>query len=111
MITQSGRRLKRKKVPAEVSKRGVMIGNYEGALSSRRKRAEIIIRGRFQKSSERSTGGREESAGCFFTAEKGENEVFHGLKFSPAGPRKLGAIIPLPRKKSRAEIPLRPGLA
>jgi hypothetical protein len=31
------------KVPAEVSKRGVMIGNFEGALSSRRKRADFII--------------------------------------------------------------------
>jgi hypothetical protein len=30
-------------VPAEVSKRGVMIGNFEGALSSRPKRTGIII--------------------------------------------------------------------
>jgi hypothetical protein len=34
---------KEEEVPAEVSKRGVMIGNFEGALSSRRKRAGIII--------------------------------------------------------------------
>jgi hypothetical protein len=30
-------------VPAEVSKRGVMIGIFEGALSSRPKRADTII--------------------------------------------------------------------
>jgi hypothetical protein len=36
-------------VPAEVSKRGVMIGNFEGALSSRRKRAAIIIQNAWPK--------------------------------------------------------------
>jgi hypothetical protein len=40
-----------KKVPAEVSKRGVMIGNFEGALSSRRKRANSIIPKFFKKAS------------------------------------------------------------
>jgi hypothetical protein len=37
-------------VPAEVSKRGVMIRNFEGALSSRPKRADIIIAWRGKKS-------------------------------------------------------------
>jgi hypothetical protein len=39
-------------VPAEVSKRGVMIGFFEGALSSRRKRAATIIENGGKKSRE-----------------------------------------------------------
>jgi hypothetical protein len=52
-----------------------MIGNIEGALSSRRKRAVLIIDGHAAKSRIffRET---EKSAGCSFTADKGENDVF-----------------------------------
>jgi hypothetical protein len=38
----------------------------------------------------------------FFTAEKGENDDFLCLKFSPAGTRKLGLIILFPSKKASA---------
>jgi hypothetical protein len=38
-------------VPAEVSKRGVMMFNFEGALSSRPKRTKAIITKKKQKSS------------------------------------------------------------
>lgn len=49
MIAQPPEAAKRREeVPAEVSKRGVMIV-IEGALSSRRKRAEAIIAGRRAK--------------------------------------------------------------
>jgi hypothetical protein len=59
------------KVPAEVSKRGVMIGNFEGALSSRRKRAVIIIEERRKKSRE-NRWERKKTPAVFLTAEKGE---------------------------------------
>jgi hypothetical protein len=62
-------------VPAEVSKRGVMIGIFEGALSSRRKRADIIIRRRGNKSRNNFYDGRKMPA-VSQTAEKGENDVF-----------------------------------
>jgi hypothetical protein len=52
-------------VPAEVSKRGVMIGIIEGALSSRRKRADIIIAESGRKSREK-IAGEKKNAGCFF---------------------------------------------
>jgi hypothetical protein len=56
MIAQSpGREKPREEVPAEVSKRGVMIGNFEGALSSRRKRASFIIGGRLENAREKIT--------------------------------------------------------
>jgi hypothetical protein len=51
-----------------------MIGNIEGALSSRRKRAVLIIDGHAAKS--RYFSRAEKSAGCFLTADKGENDVF-----------------------------------
>jgi hypothetical protein len=57
-------------VPAEVSKRGVMIGNFEGALSSRRKRTKIIIDERGNKSREKLRIGKE-NAGCFLNSRKG----------------------------------------
>jgi len=53
-----------------------MIGNIEGALSSRRKRAKSIIDERGKKSSEFFIP-QKKNAGCFLTAEKGENDVFH----------------------------------
>jgi hypothetical protein len=56
-------------VPAEVSKRGVMIRNFEGALSSRRKRADIIISRRVEKS--RKNRGKIKNAGCFINSRKG----------------------------------------
>jgi hypothetical protein len=64
-----------------------MIGNNEGALSSRRKRAVPIIRTRSEKSSEKD-GPRKESAGCSFTAEKGENEGFHWYEAFSSRPKK-----------------------
>jgi hypothetical protein len=60
-------------VPAEVSKRGVMIGFFEGALSSRRKRAATIIEERRNKSRKKfEKGGAAigEEAGCFLIQQK-----------------------------------------
>jgi hypothetical protein len=34
------------------------------------------------------TGPQEESAGCFLKAEKGENEVFHGVEVFSSRPKK-----------------------
>jgi hypothetical protein len=47
-----------------------------------------------------------------FTAEKGENDDFLWLKFSPAGTRKLDSIIVPPAKKAnRRRIPKNRGMA
>jgi hypothetical protein len=56
-------------VPAEVSKRGVMIRNFEGALSSRRKRAAIIIARRIKKS--RQKRKKIKNAGCLLNSRRG----------------------------------------
>jgi hypothetical protein len=64
-------------VPAEVSKRGVMIRNFEGALSSRRKRADIIIARPVEKSRKKNCGSKKKCRLFLLTAEKGENDVFH----------------------------------
>jgi len=64
MIAQSPRR-EEEEVPAEVSKRGVMIGNFEGALSSRRKRAVIIIQNASGKIKEKVLQLREEILAVF----------------------------------------------
>jgi len=64
MIAQSPRR-EEEEVPAEVSKRGVMIGNFEGALSSRRKRAALIIQNASGKIKEKVLQLREEILAVF----------------------------------------------
>jgi hypothetical protein len=62
-------------VPAEVSKRGVMIGFFEGALSSRRKRAATIIENGGKKSRKIIARQKKKKPAVFETAEKGENDV------------------------------------
>jgi hypothetical protein len=57
-------------VPAEVSKRGVMIGIFEGALSSRRKRASIIIEARGKKSRKKFET-RKKMPAVFLNSRKG----------------------------------------
>jgi hypothetical protein len=49
--------------------------NFEGALSSRRKRAGIIIAGHGEKS--RKKRKKNKMPAVYLTAERGENEIFH----------------------------------
>jgi hypothetical protein len=65
-----------------------MIGFFEGALSSRRKRAEGIIIRPAGKSSSNYFSSLAENAGCFLTADKGENDVFHGVEVFSSRPKK-----------------------
>jgi hypothetical protein len=86
-----------------------MIGYFEGALSSRRKRADIIIRTGGKKSRNKC-GAEGRNAGCYFYSRKGgKMKYFMGLKFSPAGPRKHGAIISVAGKNARRTFPNAPG--
>jgi hypothetical protein len=127
MIAQSrGGKKAADEVPAEVSKRGVMIES-EGALSSRRKRAAAILLNRpagnqakisrFQRTEERTRPGSisEEKVPAvfliFFTAEKGENEVFHGLEVFSSRPKKTWAHYIGPGGKIKPRFPNAPGLA
>jgi len=83
-----------------------MIGNIEGALSSRRKRADLIIDGHAAKSRIFFEGRRKVPA-VFLQQIRGKMMYLVELKFSPAGTRKLDLIIYPPRGKSSAVVGFR----
>jgi hypothetical protein len=73
--------------------------NFEGALSSRRKRAGIIIAWRGEKS--RTKRKKNKMPAVYLTAEGGKMKYSIGLEFSPAGKRKRDRILARPLKNAR----------
>jgi hypothetical protein len=79
-----------------------MIGFFEGALSSRRKRADIIIRRRGNKSRmiKKKFCGTERKPAVFKQQKRGKMISLYGSFLQPAKER-LGSIIAFPRKNAR----------